>query len=85
MAPIQRRPPAWRTRFGVMVRSILDSCGVGKRAVFHRTSEIEMKTAPTATLVARLKREAKLAARAKLQSHANALDEAARAWLRELA
>ncbi|CAN7385602.1 hypothetical protein [Variovorax sp. LjRoot178] len=62
-----------------MVRTILDSCGVGKRAVFHRTSEIEMKTAPTATLVARLKREAKLVARAKQQSHANALDEAARA------
>jgi len=41
--------------------------------------EIEMKTVPTATLIARLKREAKFAARTKLQSHASALDEAAQA------
>jgi len=38
-----------------------------------------MKTAPTATLIARLKREAKLAARTDLKSHSHALDEAARA------
>lgn len=52
--------------------------GVDKRAVFNRGTEIEMKTAPTATLVARLKREAKAAARDSSITHAEALDAAAR-------